>query len=49
MAAWPELAEKLAAVVDGDVFTASEVPMPTGAERKPPEMSGVGAQGTLGL
>lgn len=49
VAAWPELAEKLAAVVGGAVFTALEFPVPTGAERKPPEMSEVGAQGTLGL
>jgi hypothetical protein len=46
VAAWPELAEKLAAVVVGEVFTASEFPVPTGAERKPPEMSEEGAQGT---
>jgi len=47
VAAWPELAEKLAAVVGGAVFTASELPVPSEAARKPPETSEVGAQGTL--
>lgn len=47
VAAWPEGAEKLAAVVGGAVFTASELPVPTGAACKPPEMSEVGMQGTL--
>ena len=47
VAAWPELAEKLAAVVSGEVFSASDLPEPTDAERKAPEVREAGAQTTL--
>jgi hypothetical protein len=43
---WPELAVKLAQVVSGAVFQASELPEPTTAERNPPERE-EGAQGVL--
>ena len=44
VAAWPELSEKLAAVVSGEVFTATDFPVPTDAERKAPEVREAGAQ-----
>ncbi len=49
VAVWPELAEKLEAVVGGDVFLASDFPMPTDAERKPPETEKEDTQLPLGL
>ena len=47
VAAWPELSEKLAAVVSGEVFAAADFPIPTDAERKAPEVREAGAQSGL--
>jgi hypothetical protein len=49
VAKFPELAEKLEQVVSGAVFTASEFPMPSDLERRPPEVESDTAQGTLGF
>jgi hypothetical protein len=49
VAKFPELAQKLEQVVSGVVFTASEFPVPSDLERRPPEVESDTAQGTLGF
>lgn len=47
VAVWPELSEKLGAVVSGEVFSAADFPVPQDAERKAPEVREAGAQTRL--